>query len=64
MNKNLIRTSKDLDKIQSEMNDRMSLRAMHGEKNSSANGQFDVMLCMGTSCISSGAGRNKNCPGN
>ena len=60
MNKNLIRTSKDLDKIKAEMTDRMSLRSMHGEKDSSANGQFDVMLCMGTSCISSGAEKVKS----
>lgn len=38
---------------------RMSLRSMHGEKNSSADGKFDVMLCMGTSCISSGAEKVK-----
>ena len=59
MNKNLIRTSKDLDKIQAEMADKMLLRSMHGKKKSSANGQFDVMLCMGTSCISSGAAKIK-----
>ncbi len=59
MNKNLIRTSKDLDKIQAKMADRMVLRDMHGEENSSADGQFDVMLCMGTSCISSGAAEIK-----
>ena len=55
MNKNLIHSSKDLDNIKASLQSRMSLRDMRGEKNNSADGQIDVMLCMGTSCISSGA---------
>ncbi|MBU8901284.1 MAG: FAD-dependent oxidoreductase [Victivallales bacterium] len=55
MNKNLIRSSKDLTDIQAKMADRMVLRSMCGKNNNSADGQFDIMLCMGTSCISSGA---------
>ena len=55
MNKEKIRNCKDLDAIRHKMSGLMALREMHGEKACSANGQFDIMLCMGTSCISSGA---------
>jgi len=55
MDKKIIRTAKDLDSIKSSLTERMAIRGMYGKENNSADGQFDVMLCMGTSCISSGA---------
>ena len=55
MNKERIRNCKDLNAIRHEVSGLMALREMHGEKACSANGNFDIMLCMGTSCISSGA---------
>jgi NADH:ubiquinone oxidoreductase subunit F (NADH-binding)/NADPH-dependent glutamate synthase beta subunit-like oxidoreductase/(2Fe-2S) ferredoxin len=59
MNKNIIKSRDKLAEIQKTMSKRMSLRDMHGKKNDSANGKFDIMLCMGTSCISSGAEKVK-----
>ena len=59
MNKNLICSSKDLADIKASLLDRMSIRNMRGKKNNSADGQFDIMLCMGTSCIASGAEKIK-----
>ncbi len=59
MNKKKIRNPGDLAKIQKTVTGRMSLRSMNGKKNNAADGKFDVMLCMGTSCISSGAERIK-----
>jgi NADH:ubiquinone oxidoreductase subunit F (NADH-binding)/NADPH-dependent glutamate synthase beta subunit-like oxidoreductase/(2Fe-2S) ferredoxin len=59
MNKNLIRSNKDLADIKASLLDRMSIRNMRGKKNNSADGQFDIMLCMGTSCIASGAEKIK-----
>ena len=59
MNKNIIRNREDLARIKETMASRMSLRNMRGKKNISADGKFDIMLCMGTSCISSGAEKVK-----
>ncbi|MDD5698725.1 MAG: FAD-dependent oxidoreductase [Victivallaceae bacterium] len=59
MNKKLVRSREELVKIRETMAARMSLRNMRGKKNDSADGKFDIMLCMGTSCISSGAEKVK-----
>ena len=59
MNKNIIKNRDKLAEIQKTMSTRMSLRDMHGKDNDSADGKFDIMLCMGTSCISSGAEKVK-----
>ena len=60
MNKNIIKNRDKLTEIETKMSKRMSLRDMHGKDNDSADGKFDIMLCMGTSCISSGAEKVKN----
>jgi NADH-quinone oxidoreductase subunit F len=59
MDKKVIHTVNDLGQIKDSLTPRMAIRGMHGEKHSSADGCFDVMLCMGTSCISSGAEKIK-----
>ena len=59
MKKKIIKNRKDLSSIREKTAVRMSLRKMSGPDNSSANGKFDIMLCMGTSCISSGAEKVK-----
>ncbi len=59
MSKNTIKNRDKLNEIEKTMSSRMALRNMHGEKNSSSDGKFDIMLCMGTSCISSGAEKVK-----
>ena len=49
----LIRSRADLERIHSKARRAMSLRTVDVSRK--AKGTFDVMLCMGTSCISSGA---------
>jgi NADH-quinone oxidoreductase subunit F len=59
MNSKKISSREKLDQIKEKMRKRMSLREMRGAGNNSADGKFDIMLCMGTSCISSGADKVK-----
>lgn len=52
-NDNIIRSRDELTDIRKIMSARMALRDQKATV--SADGKFDIMLCMGTSCISSGA---------
>ena len=53
-NNNIIKNVQDIKLLKEKMASRMALRDVHGKD--TRNGKiFDIMLCMGTSCISSGA---------
>ena len=58
MSNKLIKNADDIACIKAQMASRMALRDWHGKDTRSGN-IFDIMLCMGTSCISSGAAKLK-----
>ena len=54
MNNKIIATVEDISRIKEQMAPRLALRDWYGKDTHDGN-VFDIMLCMGTSCISSGA---------
>ncbi len=58
MSNKTIKNVEEIARIKTQMASRMALRDWYG-KDSHAGNIFDIMLCMGTSCISSGAAKLK-----